>query len=176
MRSHLNVAAGSALGVGVLLGLGARDASAGANLGLDLDLGAALQEHVYAAYGIGGRIGYKAHFADTPLWVLPEIGARYMSFGSATEFRQASAVFGGLRVGAGHLLQPVAFMHGGLGWTHDIELRPYLDVGLGLEVQPIKIFAIGIQAAYNSVWDDTSRYSPANWFSFGLTFGLELGR
>jgi hypothetical protein len=74
-------------------------AHAGPYIGVDLDLGTAFQDHVDFSYGLGGRFGYKLYFSGAPVWLQPEVGGHFMSFGSGTQFGHAGAFFGGARFG-----------------------------------------------------------------------------
>lgn len=153
----------------------AREAHAGPYVGVDLDLGTAFQDHVDFSYGLGGRLGYKFHLGP-PVWILPEIGGHYMSFGSSTDFAHAGAVFGGLRIGFDGFVQPNVFAHLGAGFVGDGDLGPYTDVGVGLDFQILRVFSMGVQVAYNTVLDNGSQYGATKWLSFGLNFGIDFTR
>jgi hypothetical protein len=154
----------------------ATEAHAGPYLGIDLDLGTALQDRVDFSYGLGGRFGWKVYFAGAPVWLLPEVGGHFMSFGSATEFGHAGAAFGGVRFGFDGVVQPNIFAHLGLGFVGDSELGPYADVGVGLDFQITRLFSLGLQVAYNTVSDNGSDFGAAKWVSFGLNFGFDFTR
>ncbi len=153
-----------------------REAHAGPYLGIDLDLGTAFQDKVDLSYGLGGRFGYKIYFRGAPVWLLPEIGGKYMNFGDATEIDHAGAAFGGVRFGFDGIVQPKIFAHLGLGFIGGGDLGPYADVGIGLEFQITRVFSMGIQAAYNTVADSSSDFGAAKWASFGLNFGFDFTR
>jgi hypothetical protein len=154
-----------------------REAHAGPYLGIDLDLGTAFQDKVDFSYGLGGRFGYKIYFRGAPIWLLPEIGGKYMSFGSdANQFGHAGAAFGGVRFGFDGIVQPNAFAHLGLGFVGDSDLGPYADVGIGLDFQISRVFSMGLQVAYNVVSDNSSDFGAAKWASFGLNFGFDFTR
>jgi hypothetical protein len=152
-----------------------REAHAGPYLGVDLDLGTAFQDRVDFSYGLGARLGWKFHLG-APVWLLPEIGGHFMSFGDSTEFGHAGAVFGGLRVGFDGVVQPNVFAHLGLGFVGDSDLGPYTDVGVGVDFQILRVFSMGVQVAYNTVLDNGSSFGAANWLSFGLNFGIDFTR
>jgi hypothetical protein len=154
----------------------AREAHAGPYLGIDLDLGTAFQDNVDFAYGLGGRFGYKIYFAGAPVWLLPEIGGHFMSFGAATEFGHAGAVFGGLRFGFDGVVQPNLFAHLGAGFVGNSDLGPYTDVGVGVDFQLTRLFSLGLQVAYNTVLDNGSGFGNASWASFGINFGFDFTR
>ncbi len=151
----------------------AREAHAGPYIGLDLDLGTAFQDRVDFSYGLGGRVGYKLYFEGTNLYLLPEIGGHFMSFGSEGEFTHAGAVFGGVRFGFGGIVQPNVFAHLGLGFVGSSELGPHADIGVGVDFQITRLFSMGLQVAYNSV-TVTESGDAAKWMSFGLNFGFDL--
>jgi hypothetical protein len=152
-----------------------REAHAGPYLGIDLDLGTAFENKVDFSYGLGGRFGWKFYFAGAPVWLLPEIGGHFMSFGSATEFGQAGTAFGGVRFGFDGIVQPNIFAHVGLGFVGG-DFGPYTDIGLGLDFQITRVFSLGLQVAYNTVLDDGSGYGDARWVSFGLNLGFDFTR
>ena len=139
-----------------------REAQAGPYLGVDLNLGTALQDRVDFSYGLGARFGWKIYFANAPVWLLPEVGGHFMSFGTATEFGHAGAAFGGARFGFDGVVQPNIFAHLGLGFVGASELGP--------------LFSLGLQVAYNSVSDNGSDFGAAKWVSFGLNFGFDFTR
>jgi hypothetical protein len=154
----------------------ARDAHAGPYLGIDLDLGTAFQNNVDFAYGLGARFGWKIYFAGAPVWLLPEIGGHFMSFGSATEFGNAAAAFGGVRFGFDGIVQPNIFAHLGLGFVGDSDLGPYTDIGIGVDFQITRVFSLGLQLAYNTVLDNGSDFGATKWASFGINFGFDFTR
>jgi hypothetical protein len=110
------------------------------------------------------------------MWLLPEVGGHFMSFGSSTEFGHAGAVFGGLRLGFDGLVQPNAFAHLGAGFVGGSELGPYTDVGVGVDFQILRVFSMGVQVAYNTVLDNGSDFGATKWLSFGLNFGIDFTR
>jgi hypothetical protein len=175
MRTSLHLVIAPCLVVAATLAM-TREAHAGPYLGIDLDLGTAFQDKVDFSYGVGGRFGWKFYFAGAPVWLLPEVGGRFMSFGSATEFGQAGAGFGGVRFGFDGIVQPNIFGHLGLGYVGDSELGPYADVGIGIDFQITRVFSLGLQAAYNTVSDNGSNFGTAKWASFGLNFGFDFTR
>ena len=152
------------------------DAHAGPYLGIDLDLGTAFQDRVDFAYGLGGRFGWKFAFAGAPVWLLPEVGGRFMSFGAADEIGHAAAAFGGVRFGFDGVVQPNVFAHLGLGFVGSAELGPYADVGIGIDFQITRLFSMGLQVAYNTVSDDGNDFGAARWASFGINFGFDFTR
>jgi hypothetical protein len=152
------------------------EAHAGPYLGIDLDLGTAFQDKVDFSYGVGGRFGWKFYFRGAPVWLLPEVGGKYMNFGDATEIGHSGAAFGGIRFGLDGIVQPNIFSHLGLGFVGESDLGPYVDVGVGLDFQITRVFSMGIQAAYNSASDPASPYGAAKWASFGLDFGFDFTR
>jgi hypothetical protein len=153
-----------------------REAHAGPYLGVDLDLGTAFQNQVDFSYGAGARFGWKIYFAGAPVWLLPEVGGHFMSFGTATEIDHAGAAFGGLRFGFDGIVQPNLFAHLGLGFVGDSDLGPYADIGVGVDFQLTRVFSLGLQVAYNSVSDNSSNFGAAKWASFGLNFGFDFTR
>jgi hypothetical protein len=152
-----------------------REAHAGPYLGIDLDLGTAVQDKVTFAYGLGGRFGWKIYFAGAPVWLLPEVGGHFMSFGTATEFAQAGSAFGGVRFGLDGIVQPNIFAHVGLGFVGP-DFGPYTDIGLGLDFQLTRVWSLGLQVAYNTVLDDGSSFGDTRWVSFGVNFGFDFTR
>jgi len=153
-----------------------REAHAGPYLGIDLDLGTAFQDQVDFSYGLGARFGWKLYFAGAPVWLLPEVGGHFMSFGSATEIGHADTAFGGVRFGFDGIVQPNVFAHLGLGSIGGSDFGPYGDVGVGLDFQITRVFSLGLQVAYNTVLDNNSNYGDAKWASFGLNFGFDFTR
>ncbi len=165
------------LAVAGVLALSA-DAQAGPYLGLDLDLGTAFQHNVDFSYGLGGRFGWKIYFPGVPLWLLPEVGAHFMSFGSgrdAGEFTESSSVFGGARFGFDGLVQPNVFAHLGVGFVGAGELGPHTDVGVGVDFQLTRVLSLGAQVAYNADTID-SLGDAAKWVSFGVNVGIDFTR
>lgn len=153
-------------------------AHAGPYVGVDLDLGTAFQNSVDFSYGLGGRLGWKIYFPGAPVWLLPEVGAHFMSFGpnrAATEFSETGSVFGGARFGLDGIVQPNIFGHLGLAFIGGDELGPHADIGLGVDFQLTRVFSLGIQAAYNSDTID-DRGDTAKWVSFGINLGLDFTR
>ena len=153
-----------------------REAHAGPYLGIDLDLGTALQDRVDFSYGLGARFGWKIYFQGAPVWLLPEVGGHFMSFGPATEFGHAGAAFGGVRFGFDGIVQPNIFAHLGLGFVGESEIGPYADAGVGLDFQLTRLFSLGLQVAYNTVSDNGSDFGAAKWVSFGLNLGFDFTR
>lgn len=153
-----------------------REAHAGPYLGLDLDLGTAFQDKVDFSYGFGGRFGWKIYFRGAPVWLLPEVGGKYMNFGEATEIGYSGAGFGGVRFGFDGIVQPNLFGHLGLGHIGASHPGPYADVGGGVDFQITRVFSMGLQVAYNSVSEAGSPYGAAKWVSFGLNFGFDFTR
>lgn len=174
-RSFYSATLASCLALGALV-ISEREAHAGPYLGVDLDLGTAFQNNVDFSYGLGARFGWKCYFAGAPIWILPEVGGHFMSFGSATEFGSVGNAFGGLRIGFDGLVQPNLFAHAGVGYVGNSTLGPYTDVGVGVDFQITRAFSLGLQVAYNSVYDDSSQYGATNWASFGLNFGIDFTR
>lgn len=152
----------------------AREAHAGPYLGIDLDLGTAFQSQIDFSYGLGGRFGYKLYFEGAPVWLLPEIGGHFMSFGSGLP-SHAGSVFGGARFGLDGVVQPNVFAHLGLGFVGGSELGPNTDVGVGIDFQITRLFSLGLQVAYNAVTINQDGAS-ARWLSFGLNFGFDFPR
>jgi hypothetical protein len=150
-------------------------AHAGPYIGVDLDLGTAFQDRVDFSYGLGGRFGYKLYFAGAPVWLQPEVGGHFMSFGSGTQFGHAGAFFGGARFGFDGVVQPNVFAHLGLGFLGSSLLGPHADAGIGLDFQLTRLFSLGLQVAYNAV-TVSSQGDAAKWLSFGLNFGFDLTR
>lgn len=170
----LGVVASFAVAAGILAT--PREAQAGPYLGIDLDLGTAFRERVDFSYGLGGRFGYKIWFFPAGVWLLPEVGGHFMRFGAGNalgEFDHAGKVFGGVRFGFGHIVQPNIFAHLGLGFVGASELGPSADIGVGVDFQITRIFSLGLQVAYNSV-TVTSSGDAAKWVNFGLNFGFDF--
>ena len=153
-------------------------AQAGPYVGIDLDLGTAFQNNIDLSYGLGGRLGWKIYFPGVPVWLLPEVGAHFMSFGSGRapgEFNESSSVFGGARFGFDGVVQPNVFAHLGLGFIGAGELGPHTDVGVGLDFQLTRVLSLGLQVAYNADTIDALG-DAAKWVSFGINFGLDFTR
>lgn len=153
----------------------AREAHAGPYIGADFDLGTAFQNRVDFSYGLGGRFGYKIYFPRTAVWLLPEVGGHFMSFGpNPGVFDHAGKIFTGVRFGMRGVVQPNVFAHLDLGFVGGSDLGPAADIGAGVDFRITPVFSLGLQLAYNAV-TITSRGDAAKWLSFGLNIGFDLG-
>ncbi len=164
-----------AVAAAALLLASTREAHAGPYLGVDLDLGTAFQNQVDFSYGLGARLGFKAHLGDF-VYLLPEIGGHYMSFGSrnGAEFGHAGDVNIGARLGLQGIVQPNVFGHVGVGFVGDSRLGPSADIGVGLDFRIVPMFTLGPQIAYHAI-TVTEGGDAAKWLSFGLTAGFNFG-
>src|SRR4051812_832336 len=135
MRHPLILAALPCLALAAVLA-SAGEAHAGPYLGVDLDLGTAFRDRVDFSYGLGGRLGYKVNVPGTFIWLLPEVGGHFMTFGRDNglgSFNRAGTAFLGMRLGLQGVVQPNVFAHLGVGFVGGSQLGPEADIGAGLD-------------------------------------------
>ncbi len=165
-----------------------KEAHAGPYLGVDLDLGTAFRGQTDFSYGIGGRFGYKFNIPRSYVYLQPEIGGHYMSFGSnaaSLGADHATTVNVGARFGLQGLVQPNVFAHVGYGILGNSLGGPEADIGAGVDFKIGPIFTLGLQIAYNTVTvTQTSQgdliagpngFPAAKWVNFGLVSGFNFG-
>lgn len=177
-----------------------REAHAGPIIGLDLDLGTALQSaaprgqnatSVDFSLGGGARLGYRFGIPGSILYLQPEIGGKYMRFGfnsGQIGYDYAGVLNGGLKFGLNGIVQPNIFGHLGIGFMgYNVSanesqgyLGPAADFGAGIDFKIVPGFLLGAQLAYNSVMvpvaDSTAPvYGAAKWVSFGFNATFHIG-
>jgi len=168
-----------------------KEAAAGPYLGVDLDLGTAFANsrvggsNVDFSYGLGGRVGYKFEIPRSYVWILPEAGIHYMSFGTnalnAGAIDHATTFNVGGRFGLKGLVQPNVFAHLGYGVLGSSLGGPAADIGAGIDFKLGRVFTLGAQIAYNTVTvTDTpfgayTAQGSAKWVNFGLVSGFNFG-
>ncbi len=176
-----------------------REAHAGPTIGLDLDLGTALQSRnnqtdVDFSLGGGGRLGYRFLIPYSIVYLQPEIGGHYMRFGFNSQnlgYDSAGVVNGGLKLGLSGIVQPNIFGHVGLGilsyntlqanntYTDVGYVGPAADVGVGLDFRVVPGFLLGAQVAYNMASVPSASpdqvYGAAKWVNFGLNATFHIG-
>jgi hypothetical protein len=129
-------------------------ARAGAHVGVDFDLGAPLHSELRLATGLGARGGYR--FDLGPVWLQPEAGACLVHFdgdGRGGPPLDVPRFLGGVRLGFvfARIVQPALYTHGGIGWYGSQASGATADLGLAVEVAPVRHFTFGAQLAYNVV-------------------------
>src|SRR6185312_3412868 len=121
MRRSILVGLVPALALAAVSFAGAREAHAGPTIGLDLDLGTAIQapnnaSRVDFSLGGGGRLGYRFGIPGSIVYLQPEIGGHYMRFGLNSQnigYDSAGILNGGLKLGLSGIVQPNIFGHVG---------------------------------------------------------------
>jgi hypothetical protein len=174
-----------------------KEAHAGPTIGLDLDLGTAIQNRAgqtAADFSIGGgaRLGYR-FYAGPWVYLQPEIGGHYMRFGFNSQqvgYDYAGTLNGGLKLGLNGIVQPNIFGHLGLGilgYTQaaaaqqgaEGAIGPEGDVGIGLDFRIVPGFLLGAQVAYNTAivpgGINGQDVVSAKWFNFGLNATFHIG-
>lgn len=168
------------------------EAKAGPVIGLDLDLGTALNPNqVDFSAGGGLRLGYRFGIPGSWLYIQPEIGGHYMRFGFNSDsvgYDYAGIVNAGLKLGLSGVVQPNIFGHLGLGilgynatGNGDTSgaFGPAGDVGVGLDFRIVPGFLLGAQIAYNSVLVpggiNGEDVVAAKWVNFGINATFHIG-
>jgi hypothetical protein len=175
-----------------------KEAHAGPTIGLDLDLGTAIQSRaqqtaVDFSVGGGARLGYRFGIPGSIVYLQPEIGGHYMRFGFNSQqvgYDYAGVLNGGLKLGLSGIVQPNIFGHVGLGilgYTDAMAaqqgaqgaLGPAGDVGLGLDFRLVPGFLLGAQVAYNTALVpggiNGQDVVSAKWVNFGLNATFHIG-
>jgi len=170
-----------------------REAHAGPIIGLDLDLGTALNPNqVDFSAGGGLRLGYRFGIPGSWLYLQPEIGGHYMHFGynadTGAGYDYSGIVNGGLKIGLSGVVQPNIFGHLGLGFLgyndgvsagDTFAVGPAADVGVGLDFRVVPGFLLGAQVAYNSVLVpggvNGEDVVAAKWVNFGINATFHIG-
>ncbi len=167
-----------------------REAHAGPIIGLDFDLGTALNSNG-GDFSTGGglRLGYRFGFRGSWLYVQPEIGGKFMAFGvgdsNALGYDHAGIVNAGLKLGLSGIVQPNIFGHLGLGILAYNDgsgngdsgyIGPAADVGAGIDFRIVPGFLLGAQAAFNSVAvPSANSLDAARWVTFGINATFHIG-
>jgi len=179
-----------------------KEAAAGTELDLNLNLGTALNQanasttRVDFSLGGGVGLGYRFHVGPW-LYIQPELTGQYMQFGFNSQdvgYDRAGTLAGGLRLGLGGIVQPNVFGHLGVGFMgYDctasgcpgvansanasvFEMGPLMDIGLGLDFRLIPGFTLGAQLAYNSVIvPSPAAGADADYAAKWFSFGIKAG-
>jgi hypothetical protein len=164
-----------------------KEAAAGPILGLDLDLGTAFQSReassVDFSAGGGVRLGYRFVIPRSYVYVQPEIGGHYMSFGFNSQqlgYDYAGTLTGGIKVGLTGIVQPNIFTHVGLGFmgygANSGYIGPDFDIGLGIDFRVWRGFLLGAQVAWNMAdVPSLADASAAKWMNFGINASFHFG-
>lgn len=129
-------------------------------------------------WGLGARFGHEWDLVL--LYVTPELGVNYHSFGGATD-AETFAVVGGGRVGIGFVLEPSAFLHAGVGhFGYDTLTREVsqtsiaYEMGLALDLTILPVIDLGAHASWAGVAGDDD-VDPLSWFAVGGHITFEFG-
>lgn len=158
--------------------LASSEASAGVTVHLEQDFAVITNGGSDIGFGLSGRVGYRVDLG--PLWLAPELGGGYLSFGDIGRYSlHPSRMYGGGRVGLGGFLQPQLYAHAGYGWMGglgDVSFRGAMfEVGVALDVQLLPIFGIGTHLGYASndnINGGDVAQEAFNWVNFGVHAGL----
>lgn len=153
-------------------------ANAGLTIHVEQDFGVVTNGGADFGLGFSGRIGYRIGLG--PLWIAPELGGGYLSFGEVgANSIHPSRVYGGGRLGLGGFVQPQIYGHAGYGWmggVRDISFRGAMfEVGGALDLRVIPLLGIGVHAGYtsnDSINEGLLGRGAINWVNFGVHAGL----
>lgn len=164
----------------VLLGA-SREAHAGLAIAADAHGGVAVSEPYKNQFGFGvsGRLGFRIDLVDFdvgPLFVTPEVGGGYWTFGDAGHPGRA---FAGARVGLGSRFQPSIFAHAGYGLVRSVGNYNFdgftADGGVALEFQIVPTLGVGVHSGYfTNRYGDAGLQKSINWVDFGLQVTINL--
>lgn len=158
-----------------------QEVRSGPNVGLDLEGAAPIAPPRFiSGNNLSGGGGFKIRVGDQIrfpyLRVTPEGGYTFDHLFATDDFGNAYSwdmhrLFGGIRVGFGHLFVPGVYSHIGYGWrnTGDPTVRQAgglaFDAGGFFDVHVIPHVGLGAHAEYAMI--DAQPYTP-HWVAFGL--------
>jgi hypothetical protein len=160
-----------------------REAHADFAIGLDGHLGVRTDDTDDSRFGGGfsGRLGYRFNlyeFEIGPLFITPEVGGGYWTFGSGTHPTRA---FAGARLGLGSRFQPAIFGHAGYGYVGKLDAYKKegftVDGGASLEFQIVPTLGVGVHVGYVSnrySEGEAERERAVNWVNFGLQVTVNI--
>lgn len=177
MRRSLCLAAAPPLAAVAVL-LASPDANAGITIHVEQDVGILTSVDLEAGVGFSGRLGYR--FDIGPLWLAPELGGGYLTFGDVDgQALHPSRMYGGGRVGLDGFVQPQLYVHAGYGWLGDlgdVSLEGALfEVGVAVDLRVLPVLGIGAHAGFTSndnLHGGAQARDSFNWLSFGVHAGL----
>jgi len=181
MRRALVLFAAPCVAFSVILFGASREAHAGLAIAADGHLGVALSDPNKNTLGGGlsGRVGFRIdliNFDVGPLFITPEIGGGYWTFGDAAH---PGRIFAGGRIGLGSRFQPALFGHAGYGLVRSGASYNYegftADGGLSLEFQIVPTLGVGIHGGYvTNRYSDAGLQKSVDWVDFGLQVTINL--
>lgn len=177
MRRSLWFVLAPALASGAVL-LTSSEASAGVTIHLEQDFGVITNGGSDVGFGFSGRLGYRAKIG--PLWLGPELGGGYLTFGDIGRYSlHPSRMYGGGRIGLGGVLQPQLYGHAGYGWmgdVGDVSFRGAMfEAGVALDIEILPVVGIGAHLGYTSndnINGGAAGQGAFNWVNFGVHAGL----
>lgn len=171
--------------------LAAGPASAGVTFGaaptVGIPFGARANYTDTAGWGVDAFLGYRLKLAI--LQITPELAFSYLHVdpnpAAGNPTLQTYRGLAGLRLGLGEIFVPYVYAHVGYGGvtggyakhgrlvpatpTPDYVDQGFtMDVGLGFDINIVRILAIGLSAGYNVLWPNDGASKPYQWVNLAL--------